>query len=157
MQIGVYIVQSFKGLINKSLKSAWQSTWDAAVINKLHSVKPVLGEWLPFFRTNRREKVVLARLEQAILAIPFLCRKTPFIHCLVLVFWWVCHCPPLSICQLCLLQHREKVFPFYYICVHTFSCFFSAVVLYWTGTLLIDQLSYYFRVENQNHFVSLKT
>ena len=99
MQIGVYIVQSFKGLINKSFKLAWQSTWDAAVTNKLHSVRPVLGEWLPSFRTNRREKVVLARLEQAILAIPFLSRKTPFIHCLVLVFWWVCPCPPLSICQ----------------------------------------------------------
>ena len=51
----------FEGLINVSLKSSWQSTWDAAITNKLHSVKPVLGEWLPSFRTNRREKVLLAR------------------------------------------------------------------------------------------------
>ena len=51
----------FKGLINESLKSSWQSAWDAAITNKLHSVKPVLGEWLPSFRTNRREEVVLAR------------------------------------------------------------------------------------------------
>jgi hypothetical protein len=35
--------------------------WDAAVTNKLHSMKPVLGEWLPSFRTIRREEVVLAR------------------------------------------------------------------------------------------------
>ena len=51
----------FKGHINSFLKSNWQSSWDAAVTNKLHSVKPVLGEWLPSFRTIRREEVVLAR------------------------------------------------------------------------------------------------
>ena len=54
----------FKGLINESLKSSWQSAWDTAITNKLHSVKPVLGEWLPSFRTNRREEVVLARCRQ---------------------------------------------------------------------------------------------
>ena len=74
--------------------------------------------------------------EQAILAIPILCRKTPFIHLFIVQslcfggFVLVLPCPYVS---LCLLQHREKVFPFYYICVHTFSCFFSAVVLYWDG------------------------
>ena len=51
----------FKGHINSFLTSSWQSSWDAAVTNKLHSVKPVLGEWLPSFRTVRREEVVLAR------------------------------------------------------------------------------------------------
>ena len=51
----------FKGHINSFLTSSWQSSWDAAVNNKLHSIKPVLGEWLPSFRTNRREEVVLAR------------------------------------------------------------------------------------------------
>ena len=43
----------FKGHINSFLKSNWQSSWDAAVTNKLHPVKPVLGEWLPSFRTKR--------------------------------------------------------------------------------------------------------
>ena len=51
----------FKGHINSSLHSSWQTSWDAAVTNKLHSVKPVLGEWLPSFRPIRREEVVLAR------------------------------------------------------------------------------------------------
>ena len=35
-----------KGLINSSLNSYRQSSCDGVVTNKLHSVKPVLGEWL---------------------------------------------------------------------------------------------------------------
>ena len=58
---------------------------------------------------------------------------------LVLVFLWVCPCPPLSICQfMFIVAFGKKCFPFIayaYACVHTVSCFFSAVVLYWDGNL----------------------
>ena len=40
---------------------SWQTSWDADVYNKLHSIKPVLGEWLPGYRATRREEVVIAR------------------------------------------------------------------------------------------------
>ena len=37
-------------------------SWNAAVLNKLHPVKPSLGEWQPNYRINRKEEVTLARL-----------------------------------------------------------------------------------------------
>ena len=40
----------------------WQLVWNTAVDNKLHSIKSILGEWRPAFRTDRKEEVVLARL-----------------------------------------------------------------------------------------------
>ena len=43
------------------LHNKWQLVWDTAVDNKLHSIKSILGEWRPAFRTDRKE-VVLARL-----------------------------------------------------------------------------------------------
>ena len=36
--------------------------WDTAVNNKLHSIKPVLSEWRPAYRMDRKEEVVLTRL-----------------------------------------------------------------------------------------------
>ena len=36
--------------------------WDAAVDNKLHSIKPILSEWRPDYRMVRKEEVVLTRL-----------------------------------------------------------------------------------------------
>ncbi len=39
-----------------------QSRWDVLTDNKLHSIKPILGEWAPGFRAVRREEVVLSRL-----------------------------------------------------------------------------------------------
>ena len=37
-------------------------SWNTAVLNKLHSNKPSLGEWQPSYRIDRKEEVTLARL-----------------------------------------------------------------------------------------------
>ena len=37
-------------------------SWNVAVLNKLHSIKPSLGEWQPSYRIDRKEEVTLARL-----------------------------------------------------------------------------------------------
>ena len=37
-------------------------SWNAAVLNKLHSIKPSLGEWQPNYRIDSKEEVTLARL-----------------------------------------------------------------------------------------------
>ena len=35
----------FKHCINQYIFCTWQDDWNGAVMNKLHSVKPVLGDW----------------------------------------------------------------------------------------------------------------
>ena len=54
----------FKPLINNFIKNVWQQSWSdpANQTNKLFTIKPGLGEWLPGLRTNRREEIILARL-----------------------------------------------------------------------------------------------
>ena len=52
----------FKPAINKNLLNKLQLVWKTAANNKLHSIKSILGEWRPAFRTDRKEEVVLARL-----------------------------------------------------------------------------------------------
>ena len=54
----------FKPLINNFIKNVWQQSWSdpANQTNKLFTIKPDLGEWLPGLRTNRREEIILARL-----------------------------------------------------------------------------------------------
>ena len=52
----------FKPLINVLIREYWQSDLNYQIHNKLHSVKPVLGEWLPALRSFLREDIVLARL-----------------------------------------------------------------------------------------------
>ena len=52
----------FKPIINEYLFNKWQSVWDTAVDNKLHSIKPILSEWRPAYRTDRKEEFVLTRL-----------------------------------------------------------------------------------------------
>lgn len=52
----------FKPCLNTYLFNRWQSVWNTAVHNKLHSIKPSLGEWRPAYRIDRKEEVVLARL-----------------------------------------------------------------------------------------------
>ena len=37
-------------------------SWNAAILNKIHSIKPSLGEWQPNYRIDRKEEVILARL-----------------------------------------------------------------------------------------------
>ena len=43
----------FKQINNKYIFNKWQSVWDTAVDNKLHSIKPVLSEWRPAYRMDR--------------------------------------------------------------------------------------------------------
>ena len=53
---------NFKPCINKYILSKWQTSWDAAVFNKLHAIKPIIKNDLSSFRNLRREEVVLARI-----------------------------------------------------------------------------------------------
>ena len=54
----------FKPLINSFIQDVWQRSWNdpSNQENKLFAIKPNISEWLPGFRSNRREEVVLARL-----------------------------------------------------------------------------------------------
>lgn len=52
----------FKGTIKSFIKNKWQLFWDQQNFNKLHSLKPILGEWAPSCRSSRREEMVLARI-----------------------------------------------------------------------------------------------
>ena len=54
----------FRPLINTFIQNVWQQSWSdpANQNNKLFTIKPGLGEWLPGLRTNRREEIILARL-----------------------------------------------------------------------------------------------
>jgi hypothetical protein len=50
----------FKQIIKTYYTNKWQQYWDNQILNKLHSAKPVLGEW--HTRTlKRREELVLSR------------------------------------------------------------------------------------------------
>ena len=51
----------FKSNVNKFIVSKWQSSWNDVLFNKLHDVKPTLGEWHQGNRSVRREEVVLSR------------------------------------------------------------------------------------------------
>ena len=35
----------FKHCISQYIHSTWQDDWNGAVVNKLHAVKPVMGDW----------------------------------------------------------------------------------------------------------------
>ena len=50
-----------KYIINQYIVSTWQDDWNGAVVNKLHSVKPVLGGWQFSYRWCRKDEVVLCR------------------------------------------------------------------------------------------------
>ena len=52
----------FKPCINTFLHNKWQMSWNATVFNKLHSIKPSLGDWQSSYRIDRKEEVTLARL-----------------------------------------------------------------------------------------------
>ena len=52
----------FKHCINTFVHNKWQMSWNAAVLNKLHSIKPSLGEWQPSYRIDGKEEVTLFRL-----------------------------------------------------------------------------------------------
>ena len=52
----------FLNIAKKDIVSTWQDDWNGAVTNKLHSVKPVLGEWQSSYRRCRKDEVVLCRV-----------------------------------------------------------------------------------------------
>ena len=43
----------FKHHINEYIRSTWQDDWSGVVANKLHFVKPVLGDWQSFYKRCR--------------------------------------------------------------------------------------------------------
>ena len=51
----------FKYLISQYIFSTWQDDWNGAVMNKLHSVKPDLGDWQSSYTWCRKDVVVLCR------------------------------------------------------------------------------------------------
>ena len=51
----------FKYLISQYIFATWQDDWNGAVMNKLHSVKPVLGDWQSSYRRCSKDEVVLCR------------------------------------------------------------------------------------------------
>ena len=53
---------SFKPLINKYILSEWQKSWDTATFNKLHAIKPVVGNNSSAIQNVRREDIVITRL-----------------------------------------------------------------------------------------------
>ena len=50
-----------KYLISQYIFSTWQDDWNGSVVNKLHSVKPVLRDWQSSYRRCRKDEVVLCR------------------------------------------------------------------------------------------------
>ena len=51
----------FKHHINQYIISTWQDDWNGAVANKLHSIKPVLGDWQSSYSQYRKDEIVLCR------------------------------------------------------------------------------------------------
>ena len=68
----------FKHCINQYIFSTWQDDWNGAVVNKLHSVKPVLGDWQSSYRRCRKDEVVLCR---AHLTHSYILKKDPPPQC----------------------------------------------------------------------------
>ena len=52
----------FKPLIHSVIINTWQESWNREVDNKLHSIKPTIGEWHPGPQASRRDEVILSRL-----------------------------------------------------------------------------------------------
>ena len=69
----------FKHCINQYIFSTWQDDWNGAILNKLHSVKPVLGDWQSSYRWCRKDEVVLcrARIGHTHLTHSYILRKDP--------------------------------------------------------------------------------
>ena len=69
----------FKHLITQYIFSTWQDDWNRVVVNKLHSVKPVLGDWQSSYRRCRKDEVVLcrARIGHTHLTHSYILRKDP--------------------------------------------------------------------------------
>ena len=72
-----------KYLIGQYIFFTWQDDWNGAVINKLHSVKPVLGDWQSTYRRCRKDEVVLcrARIGHTHLTYSYILKKDPKEEC----------------------------------------------------------------------------
>ena len=73
----------FKHCISQYSLSTWQDDWNGAVANKLHSLKPVLGDWQSSYRRCRTDEVVLyrARIGHTHLTHSYILRKDPPPQC----------------------------------------------------------------------------
>ena len=49
--------------ISQYVRDLWQREWDTAVNNKLHAIKPLIGQQPSAYRSVRRDEVVLSRLK----------------------------------------------------------------------------------------------
>ena len=69
----------FKHLINQYIFSTWKDDWNGAVANKLHSVKPVLGDWQSSYRRCRKDEVVLchAHIGHTYMTHSYILKKDP--------------------------------------------------------------------------------
>ena len=73
----------FKHCISQYILSTWQDDWNGAIANKLHSVKPVLGDWQSSYRRCRKDEVVVcrARIGHTHLTHSYILRKDPPPQC----------------------------------------------------------------------------
>ena len=81
-QVGVPYTD-FKHLISQYIFSTWQDDWNGAVANKLHAVKPVLGDWQSSYRRCGKDEVVLcrARIGNRHLTHSYILKKDPPPQC----------------------------------------------------------------------------
>ena len=68
----------FKHCISQYILSTCQDNWNGAVTNKLHSVKPVLGDWQSSYRRCRKDEVVLCHTH---LSHSYILKKDPPPQC----------------------------------------------------------------------------
>ena len=73
----------FLNHINQYILSTWPDDWNDAVANKVHSVKPVLGDWQSSYRQCRKDELVLcrARIGHTHLTHSYILRKDPPPRC----------------------------------------------------------------------------
>ena len=73
----------FKRCISQYILSTWQDDWNGAVANKLHSVKPVLGDWQSSYGQCTKDEVVLcgACIGHTHLTHSYILRKNPPPQC----------------------------------------------------------------------------
>ena len=66
------------------MKKLWQTEWDLAVNNKLHAIKPLIGEQPSASRSVRKEEVVMSRLRlgHSYLTHSYLLKGEPPTECL---------------------------------------------------------------------------
>ena len=81
-QVGVPYID-FKHLISQYIFYTWQHDWNGAVANKLHSDKPVLGDWQSSYRRCRKDDVVLcrARIGHTYMTHSYILKKDPPPQC----------------------------------------------------------------------------